>query len=142
MLRVVGFQLNDEDYDTWKLIKNTILRQHGKLRGVLGHDIVTMIRDSPGFDEKNKKVFEPLRVGTRALKNIKQIYERLPTNQEFPEPMLSQLVGEIAGISKPTLSQYKSVMLMYRIITNGDVRSGTHYFWKCDMPPWLKEVKA
>jgi len=137
----VGFELSEEDYELYKEIKNVTLRQHNKLRGVLGHEVVTLAHDSQEFREKKEKFprDEP-KIKKRTREMLKNIFDKLPNSGLFPEKLLNRLIETHAGSSEPTKRNYKNILLGHCMVFNARRQDKqTMLFEKGRLPPWLKE---
>jgi len=137
MKKGVYFQVNEEDYDTYRKLQIHILRLHKKIGGVLGHEILRLAYSNPEITEKIKKIEEP-KFKAKTKENLLTIYSKLRNNSNYNEKNLDSIIEEFLGrISVPTKRNYKNIMKRHGLIIP---TKGGSYIKGEVLPPWLKEA--
>jgi len=105
----VYFEVTERDYALYKELQTAIMRHHGKIRGVLGKEIIRLAYTNPEIIEKKQKVMEP-KIRTSTKDKLLSIYQQLPPKGMFNEKTVERAIEEQAGVSAPTKASYKSIL--------------------------------
>lgn len=138
-MKGIYFMVNDKDYELFKTLKITIMREHRKIRGVLGHEIINLAYHNPNFAEKKEKSLKDTKVKKNTKIKLISLFNRLPNNGNIHEKLIDNLISEIFGMSEPTKRTYKNYMVSHFMIEES--RMQPHIFCKGQLPPSLRTVK-
>ena len=139
MRKGVYFELSDEDYKVYEELKTAIMHRYGKIRGVIGKEILRLAITNPEIIEKKEKTLEP-KIRTKTKDNLLSIYQQLPAKGSFNENLIDRLIEREAGMSEPTKRAYKNIMQGHCMII-----PLTHFsekkYERGVLPQWLSGLK-
>lgn len=134
----IGFEVSEADYLKYKEIKTTVLKEHNKLRGVLGHEIIRLAYTSQAYSEKKEKVLQP-KIYKHTKEKLRRLFDMIPDRAEFNEKVLDKWIEKCIGISGPTKRNYKNMLIGHGVILNHkESVSGVIVYKKGELPAWLK----
>jgi len=144
----VNFQLEGRDEEVWKRFKSFVMRNEGKIKGVLGKHVARALEEYMESNPTSKKEKFGRKTSNVSLKRAYKVWSGIISDEttfeigdQVPEPVVERKIKRICGASGNTIRKYKNIMTTFDLLLEAEGSEGGDPVYEiCPEPEWVEKI--